>query len=370
MRQPRLASLQLIFIFCSGNLMAAPFWDANLIANSSSEQLQLKDKDGKVYTSIKTGTVRKIIATKNNVEAAAGSIRAQLWIDAEEKPNAFATYSNNQPIIGINIGMIQILEEDEESYAALIGHELAHLYLGHPAKYANRNGLKQVGSIFLSFALGYAGVPAGGTIADITTTAISTVYSRDDERDADKEGMKYMLQAGYDPYGAVHMQEKLANASGPLIPFLSSHPSGSERIKDMRELAEIAKVSKTGPSNTKTIVEPNIQPIIASAPITNKAGIDLLTPVTQILLPDGTWGDPVRPTVMPDGAWEDLEQLPEKNPISTVDEAPTHPVSSEPSPSWSASPAQRLRELNALFKEGLIDENDYAKKKRKILDAM
>ena len=67
---------------------------------------------------------------------------------------------------------------------------------------------------------------------------------------------------------------------------------------------------------------------------------------------------------------EDLEQLPEKNPISTVDEAPTHPVSSEPSPSWSASPAQRLRELNALFKEGLIDENDYAKKKRKILDAM
>lgn len=118
----------------------------------------------------------------------------------------------------------------------------------------------------------------------------------------------------------------------------------------------------------------NSLPPTALSPITNKTSFDPPTPVTQILLPDGTWGYPATPDVMPDGSWEDSAQPLAKNPISAVDEAPAPPVSSElsssPSPSQSASPAQRLRELNALFKEGLIDKNEYAEKKRKILDAM
>jgi len=34
-------------------------------------------------------------------------------------------------------------------------------------------------------------------------------------------------------------------------------------------------------------------------------------------------------------------------------------------PSHHASPVQRLRELNTLFKEGLIDKKEYAEKKGK-----
>lgn len=45
-------------------------------------------------------------------------------------------------------------------------------------------------------------------------------------------------------------------------------------------------------------------------------------------------------------------------------------TSSSSFPSHHASPVQRLRDLNALFKEGLIDKKKYAEKKRKILDAM
>lgn len=118
----------------------------------------------------------------------------------------------------------------------------------------------------------------------------------------------------------------------------------------------------------------NSSPPTASTPAaTNKTGIDPPTPVTQIPLPDDTLGDPVTPDVMSDGSWEDSAQPPAKNPIS-VDEAPAPPVSSEPSsnpsPSQPASTAQRLRELNALLKEGLIDKKDYAEKKKQILDAM
>lgn len=309
-------------IFCSSDLVASPFWDANQIAAASSEYLQLKDQNGKIYSTIKPSVVRIIFAAKNKVEMAAGDIRVHLWIDGEEKANAFATYNNNEPTIGINVGMLQALGEDEEAYAALIGHELAHLYLNHPAKYAQRNSAKTVTSWILGFALGYAGVPGGGSIADMTTTAISTVYSRDDERDADVEGMKYMLKAGYDPYGAVHMQEKLAAASsGDLLPFLSSHPSGSERIKNMKQLAEIAKSNQV------------------SNPVAGEH---------------------------PDSANEPQNSIASGEPAAIHSES----LSLNEQPNSNENIAQKLRELKQLYLDGIIDHSDYTKKRKQLIEKL
>jgi len=238
-----------LIILLSGCATQRPLWEADKIAYSSFSHLNLTDQKGKVYATVKPSDVRVAIAAKNKVESVAGQIHAQFWIDSEEKPNAYAWYKNGQPSIAINLGMLRILGEDEEAYAALYGHELAHLYLDHGAKGAKRNSAKQAGSVALGLALGLAGIPGGGTIADVATTAIANVYSRDDEREADAQGMTYILQAGYDPYGAVRMQEKLKGAGGgALIPFLSSHPSGDERIKEMTKLAEIAKAAPVSAS--------------------------------------------------------------------------------------------------------------------------
>jgi predicted Zn-dependent protease len=219
-------------------------WDAAKIGNSSSVRVNLADKKGEVLASVKPYEVRVAIAAKNKVEETAGPLRAKLLIDADESPNAYAWYNDGQPSITINVGMFRILDGDEEAYAALYGHELAHLYLGHNAKAAQRNSAKQVGSNVLGVALGLAGIPFGGSLADVATSAIATVYSRDDEREADTQGMKYIVQAGYDPYGAVRLQEKLKSAGGSAqIPFLSSHPSGDERIENMKKLAAMVKAT-------------------------------------------------------------------------------------------------------------------------------
>lgn len=308
------AAFLLLCVFCSNQIVAAPFWDASQIANSSFGRIELKDKEGKVYASVNNNVVKSMLAAKVRIEEAAGYIRPTFWIDAEDQPNAFATYNNGQPIIAINIGMLRILDEDEEAYAALIGHEIAHLYLGHNEKYAQRNGLKQASSYVLGFALGLAGVSAGGTIADLTTTAISTVYSRDDERDADTEGMKYMLKAGYDPYGAVHMQEKLASASGFSIPFLSSHPSGSERIKNMKQMVEVAK---SKPS---------------TAPIENGSSNNLAA----------------------------NQERPASKSNTTNDDKPKTDL---PVP-------QKLRELKQLLTDGVITKEDYNKKRKQLVEKL
>jgi predicted Zn-dependent protease len=56
-------------------------------------------------------------------------------------------------------------------------------------------------------------------------------------READAVGVGYAMSAGYDPYGAVRIHEKLLQASGgSLLPFLSSHPSGEERIENLKAI--------------------------------------------------------------------------------------------------------------------------------------
>ena len=226
-------------------------WDANKIGNSTSTHINLANPKGEVLGEANPKEIRAAIAAKNKIEDIAGSLRANLLIDADERPNAYAWYNDGQPTITINIGMFRILGEDEEAYAALYGHELAHLYLGHNAKAAQRNSAKMVGSNVLGIALGLAGIPFGGSIADVATSAIETAYSRDDERAADAQGMKYIVQAGYDPYGAVRLQVKLKRAGGSAgIPFLSTHPSGDERIANMKKLAAMENTApKADPSN-------------------------------------------------------------------------------------------------------------------------
>ncbi len=163
---------------------------------------------------------------------------AELRIMSGTEPNAFSTYDKGSPVIGVNLGMIDLFQNDDDAYAAILGHEFAHLTLGHGAVRQQREQARTVGSTVLGFILGAAGVPGGGTIADVATQVVSTVYSRDEERDADRYGMDYMKRAGFDPKGAVRAWERMSKVSGFNIPFLSTHPQSAERLETMKRLAE------------------------------------------------------------------------------------------------------------------------------------
>ena len=69
-------------------------------------------------------------------------------------------------------------------------------------------------------------------------TAANTKYSRDNEREADYLGAIWAVEAGYDPQGAVRLQElvykKTRHLSGG---FSGSHPSPIERITKLKSLA-------------------------------------------------------------------------------------------------------------------------------------
>lgn len=92
------------------------------------------------------------------------------------------------------------------------------------------------------------GVPGASLLTDVGITLIDTTYSREQEREADELGLRYMVAAGYGPQGAIRLQESLLEASGSTpLPFLSSHPTGQERIENLRALISASSAgSETG----------------------------------------------------------------------------------------------------------------------------
>lgn len=228
----------LLVALVSGCASRAPkLWDASSVANVQQPVILFKDKpNGKIFAGVRTDDVRNMIGIKNRVENAAGQIRIELLISDSEEPNGFSAEIHGKQIIGVTVGMINLIGQDADAMAALIGHELAHLYLEHGKQQQSREEDRVVTSVILGFALGMVGIPMGP--ADLATTAVSRSYSRDDERDADRVGVEYLSQAGFDPCGAVRLQEKLAVASsGSMLAFLNTHPANAERVENMKKLA-------------------------------------------------------------------------------------------------------------------------------------
>ena len=119
------------------------------------------------------------------------------------------------------------------------------LLLNHTNVRKERDQTRRATSSVLGLVLGAVGVPMAGTLADIGTTVLERTYTRDEERDADKLGLDYMVSAGFDPQGAVRVWRKMSeNSYGSSIPFLATHPSSDERLKTSADMASQAAAEK------------------------------------------------------------------------------------------------------------------------------
>lgn len=241
-------------------------WNAEQAASSSTESIRLLGgADKEVVDVVSRSQIKKIIEIKDRVETAAGPIRATLYLQDGKNPNAFATGQGGPKII-INLAMLKLLSHDDDMTAALIGHELAHIYAGHRTLQTERT----VSGNILGIALSAAGVPFGGTLGSVTTTALLTPFERDQEREADRMGIGYAAAAGFDPNGGPRFFRRLNEESkGLSIPFLSTHPSNTERVENMAALA--TEYAKSGPPARVIDASAIVEPPVASPPAFEKA---------------------------------------------------------------------------------------------------
>lgn len=185
----------------------------------------------------------------DKIDALLPGLRPHYIFIEGRQPNAFAFWRYGRPVVAVNLGMLKLLGDDAAEWAAVVGHEVAHLHLRHQDQRREREDSSKTTTGILVAALMVLGIPFGPALADTAMTANDRGYSRDEEMEADTVGMELMRRAGYQPEAALRFQEKMASVSkgrGPM--FFSTHPGWEERVANMR----------------KSIPQPTTQPAPAS----------------------------------------------------------------------------------------------------------
>ena len=171
-------------------------------------------------------------------------------------PNAWALPGGK---IAVNRGLLTELK-DESELAAVLGHEIVHAAARHGAQAQERGTLLQVGLAATQIGAAIGGVDsnvAGLLVqgAGLGAQLIHTRYGREAELESDHYGMKYMKLAGYEPWGAVTLQETFVRLSsqggqakqGWLEGLFASHPPSEERVaKNKAMAAELGKGGDVG----------------------------------------------------------------------------------------------------------------------------
>lgn len=147
--------------------------------------------------------------------------------------------------IYIYTGLIKRIKSDD-AIAAVLAHEIGHCSARHAIKkFQAALGFQLVSGL----VLGQIEEEQAQKVAALGSGAIMTIassaYGRQDEYEADRLGLKYMVAAGYDPRAMVQMFEVLEQEEGrsggvPLI--LRSHPYASDRIIAIQK--EIEKIGR------------------------------------------------------------------------------------------------------------------------------
>ena len=152
------------------------------------------------------------------------------------EPNAFAMPGGK---VGVNVGLIELANGDEDEIAAVIGHEVAHVAKRHSNKRISQGVGVALGGILLDTAMRNKSSSdralARGAYGVGATVGAVLPFSRSQEREADDLGLIYSAKAGYDPRASIRFWQKMISKSKRKMPqFLSTHPDSGKRIEFLK----------------------------------------------------------------------------------------------------------------------------------------
>jgi predicted Zn-dependent protease len=143
-------------------------------------------------------------------------------------------------------GLVGIVNSEAE-LASVIGHEIGHIVAEHSQRRQRRGIWSGLGALAVGVVTGSQTLAnMAGRAAQVYTLS----YSRKQEYESDDLGIRYLAQAGYDPYAAADMLESLADhdayqaqtrnidEANAIPAWARSHPLTADRIKRANEKAE------------------------------------------------------------------------------------------------------------------------------------
>lgn len=144
--------------------------------------------------------------------------------------NAFAAPGG---FIAVHTGLIAAARSPDE-VAGVLAHEAQHVLLRHSTRAIFREVPLQIA---IKLLLGGSGIE---NVASMAGSLGALSYRRNDEAEADREGIRLMHAAGVDGEAMVSFMKTLErrNADTPrLVSYVSSHPHTPDRVAQLERLA-------------------------------------------------------------------------------------------------------------------------------------
>ncbi len=141
---------------------------------------------------------------------------------------------------------ILALANSEAEIAGVLAHEIGHVTARHSAQRYSRGVFTQLGVAILGTATGSRAV---GNLAQLGAALYVQGFSREQELEADRLGVRYLGRAGYDPRAMASflaamqaesaLAAKIAGREGrePTASLFSSHPRTVERVAQAADAA-------------------------------------------------------------------------------------------------------------------------------------
>lgn len=185
--------------------------------------------------------------------------------------NAFALPGG---YIGINYGLI-LSSRSEDELAAVMAHEIAHVTQKHHSRaYAHQttSQIPVIAAIIAAAVLGDAQVTQAAIASSLAIQVDRQLsFTRSNEREADRIGIRLLADAGFNPLGMADFFKRLDDQSrlyGSQAPeFLRTHPVNVNRITDAHHRASQLKLKIKKDNLNYTLIHNRLQVLSAERPL-------------------------------------------------------------------------------------------------------
>jgi predicted Zn-dependent protease len=160
--------------------------------------------------------------------------------------------------IWINRGVLDAADS-EAQVAGVLAHEIAHVAGRHSARQMTK-------SLWTSGILYVVGVMANGSddwraqavnvAAMVAGGTVMMKFSRNDEKTADRDGVRLLEQAGYDPRGLLEFMEMLdaqqVRSPNAVARFFATHPAPRDRVRNLTKMVGTGGGRRDSPEFART----------------------------------------------------------------------------------------------------------------------
>ncbi|MFK8017227.1 MAG: M48 family metalloprotease [Gammaproteobacteria bacterium] len=227
-------------------------YSAGTVVSASDEQkigrmiMRQLRSSGELVTDPEITEYLQALGQQLSLHAHDGNLDFTFFGIDDPRLNAFALPGG---FVGVHTGLL-LATETESELAAVLGHEVAHVsqrHLARSAEASGQNGLISTAAMVAAVLVGAAAGASGDAIMAAVSVAQGSAaqsrinFTRANEYEADRVGIRFLADAGFDPMAMPAFFETMSRrsgAAGSQVPeFFRTHPVTSNRIAESRERA-------------------------------------------------------------------------------------------------------------------------------------